>query len=106
MTQPEPIMIRVESRQLTHEESRQMLQRPAGEDAAERSARAAAELQRQLSRPIADQLRSHSQAFLRRPARDLLRELDRVAGPDDPETRELLRDVFAAIDLRRDEWPE
>jgi hypothetical protein len=29
MTQPEPIMIRVESRQLTHEESRQMYQRPA-----------------------------------------------------------------------------
>lgn len=44
MTQPEPIMIRVESRQLTYEESRQMYQRPVGEDAAERNTRAAAEL--------------------------------------------------------------
>jgi hypothetical protein len=34
---------------------------------------------------------------------DLLRELDRVAGPDEPETRAALRDVAAAIEAR--DWP-
>lgn len=70
-----------------------------------RGARVAAELQRQLSRPIADQLRSQRQDALRRAARDLLRELDRVAGPDEPETRLALRDVAAAIEARREDWP-
>ncbi len=52
-----------------------------------------------------DQLHSNRQGLLRRAARDLLRELDRVAGPDEQETRETLRDVAAAVDLRRDGWP-
>jgi hypothetical protein len=47
----------------------------------------------------------HSQSLLRRAARDLLRELDRVAGPDEPETRLALRDVAAAIEARREDWP-
>jgi hypothetical protein len=53
-----------------------------------------------MRRPMADQLRSNRQGLLRRAARDLLRALDGVAGPDEPETRETLRDVAAA---RRDE---
>jgi hypothetical protein len=61
--------------------------------------------QRDMRRPIADQLRSNRQGLLRRAARDLLRMLDQVAGPDEPETRETLRDVAAAVDLRRDSWP-
>ena len=68
-----------------------------------RSARVAAELQGQLSWPMADQLRSQRQGALRRAARDLLRELDRVAGPDDPETRLALRDVAAAVEARRED---
>jgi len=31
--------------------------------------------------------------------------LDQMPGPDEPETRESLRDVAAAVDLRRDNWP-
>jgi hypothetical protein len=58
-----------------------------------------------MRRPMPDQLRSRRQSLLRRAARDLLRELDRVAGPDEPETRETLRDVAAAVDLRRNGWP-
>jgi hypothetical protein len=69
-----------------------------------RNARVAEE-QRQPSRPIADQLRSQHQGALSRAARDLLRELDRVAGSDQPETRETLRDVGAAIEARRGDWP-
>ena len=38
-------------------------------------------------------------------ARDLLRALDGVTGPDEPETRETLRDVAAAIEARRGDWP-
>ena len=52
-----------------------------------------------------DQLRSNRQDFLRRAARDLLRALDGVTGPDEPETRETLRDVAAAIEARREDWP-
>ena len=70
-----------------------------------RGASVAAELQRRLSRPMADQLRSNRQDFLRRAARDLLRALEHVAGPDEPETRLALRDVTIVIDLRRDGWP-
>lgn len=55
--------------------------------------------------PRADQLHSDGQGLLRRAARDLLRELDHVAGPDEPETRETLRDVAAAIEARRHDWP-
>lgn len=61
-----------------------------------RSARVDAELQGQLSRPMADQLRSQRQGVLRRAARDLLRVHDQVAGPDQPQTRLALRDIFAA----------
>ena len=55
--------------------------------------------------PMAEQLGSDGQGLLRRAARDLLRELDLVAGPDQPETRETLRDVAAAIEARRGDWP-
>jgi hypothetical protein len=54
---------------------------------------------------MAEQLRSNGQGLLRQAARDLLRALDRVAGPDEPETRETLRDVAAAIEARRGDWP-
>ena len=47
-------------------------------------------VERDLRRPMPDQLRSQRQSLLRRAARDLLRELDRVAGPDEQETRETL----------------
>lgn len=62
-------------------------------------------IERDRQRPMADQRRSQRQALLRKAARDLLRMLGQLAGPDDPETREILRDVAAAVDLRRDEWP-
>jgi hypothetical protein len=45
------------------------------------------------------------QATLRRAAAELLRALDHMSGPDDPETRVALCDVAATIDLRRDDWP-
>jgi hypothetical protein len=50
--------------------------------------------------PRADQLHSNGQDLLRRTARDLLRELDLVAGPDEPETRETLCDLIAAVEAR------
>jgi hypothetical protein len=62
-------------------------------------------VEQDMRRPMPDQLRSQRQSLLRRAARDLLRELDRVAGPDEQETRETLRDVAAVVDLRRDGWP-
>jgi hypothetical protein len=49
-------------------------------------------------RPMAEQLRSDGQGVLRRAARDLLRVLDGVAAPDEPETRETLRDLIAAVE--------
>ena len=67
------------------------------------SARQAVEQDRQ--RPMADQLRSDGQSLLQRAARDLLRELDRVAAPDEPETRETLRDLIAAVEARMRYWP-
>jgi hypothetical protein len=51
-------------------------------------------------RPRADQLHSNGQGLLRWTARDLLRELDPVAGPDEPEIRETLRDLIAAVEAR------
>ena len=54
---------------------------------------------------MADQLRSNRQGLLRRTARDLLGEFDRVTGPDERETRLALRDVAAALDARREDWP-
>ena len=62
-------------------------------------------VEQDMRRPMPDQLRSQRQSLLRRAARDLLRELDRVAGPDEPGTRLALRDGAAAVDLRRDGWP-
>jgi hypothetical protein len=56
-------------------------------------------------RPIADQLRSDGQGLLRRAVRDLLRVLDGVAAPDEPETRETLRDLIAAVEARMKYWP-
>jgi hypothetical protein len=44
-------------------------------------------VEQDMRRPMPDRLRSQRQSLLRRAARDLLRELDRVAGPDEPETR-------------------
>jgi hypothetical protein len=60
-------------------------------------------VERDTRRPMADQLRSNRQGLLRRAARDMLRELDRVTGPDEPETRLALRDV-AAVEARREDW--
>jgi len=57
-------------------------------------------MEQDRQRPMAGQLRSDGQSLLRRAARDLLRELDRVAGPDEPETRETLRDLITAIEAR------
>ena len=62
-------------------------------------------VEQDMRQPMADQLRSQRQGLLRRAARDLLRALEHVAGPDEPVTRETLRDVAAAVDLRRDGWP-
>ena len=62
-------------------------------------------VERDTRRPTADQLRSNRQGLLRRAARDLLGELDRVTGPDERETRLALRDVAAAIQARREGWP-
>jgi hypothetical protein len=56
-------------------------------------------------RPTADQLRSNGQGLLRRAARDLLRVLDDVTGPDEPQTRETLRDLIAAVEARMRYWP-
>jgi uncharacterized membrane protein len=56
------------------------------------------------TRLVADalRLRSNRQGLLRRAARDMLRELDRVTGPDEPETRLALRDV-AAVEAGRED---
>ena len=56
-------------------------------------------VERDMRRPMADQLRSNRQGLLRRAA------LDGVTGPDELETRETLRDVAATIEARRDDWP-
>ena len=52
-----------------------------------------------------DVRQSNRQVAVRRAAAELLRLLDHVPGPDDPGTQLALRDVAAAIDLRRDSWP-
>jgi hypothetical protein len=62
-------------------------------------------VERDTQRPIADQLRSNRQGLLRQAARDLQHVLDGVTGPDEPETRETLRDVATAIEARRYDWP-
>jgi hypothetical protein len=43
---------------------------------------------------------------VRRPAAELLRLLGLVDGPDEPQTRVLLRDIAAAIEERREDWPD
>jgi hypothetical protein len=48
---------------------------------------------------------SNRQGLLRQAARDLLRALDGVTGPDEPETRLALRHVAAAIEARREDCP-
>lgn len=55
---------------------------------------------------LAGQLRATRQDRLRRAAAELARMLDHMTGPDEPATRELLRDLAASLDLRRDTWPE
>ena len=62
-------------------------------------------VERDTRRPTADKLRLNRQGLLRRTAGDLLRMLDQVGGPDEPETRLGLRDVAAAIEARRGDWP-
>ena len=62
-------------------------------------------VERDTRRPTADKLHSNRQGLLRRTARDLLRMLDQVGGPDEPETQLALRDVAAAIEARRGDWP-
>ena len=50
---------------------------------------------------------SNRQATLRRAAAELLRVLDHVSGPDDPETRETLRDVVRCCrPAPAAEWPD
>jgi hypothetical protein len=49
------------------------------------------DVEQDRQRPMAEQLRSDGQGLLRRVARDLLRMLDGVTAPDEPETRETLR---------------
>jgi hypothetical protein len=71
---------------------------PGGAGRRPKSAWQAAEQDRQ--RPTAEKLRSDSQHLLRRAARDLLRLLDGVAAPDEPETRETLHVLVAAVEAR------
>ena len=51
--------------------------------------------------PVAGQPSSSSQDLLRRAGRDLLQALSTVTGPDEPDTRQILRDVAAAIRSRQ-----
>jgi hypothetical protein len=52
-------------------------------------------------RPVAGQPFTGGRGLLRRASRDLLHALDTVSGPDEPETRQMLCDVAAAIEARR-----
>lgn len=54
---------------------------------------------------VADQLRATRQDRLRRAAGELLRMLGHTAGADEPQTRELLRDLRAEIETRQECWP-
>jgi hypothetical protein len=53
--------------------------------------------------PTAERLRSNRQEFLRGAARELLRTLNGLTGPDEPETRETLGEVAAAIKARQED---
>ena len=61
-------------------------------------------MQRDQQRPLRAKLASQDQWLLRRPAGELLRLLGLVEGPDEPKTRELLRDIVAAIEERQEDW--
>ena len=50
-------------------------------------------------------IHANRQVAVRRAAAALLRALDHMSGPDDPETQLPPRDVAATIRLRRDSWP-
>jgi hypothetical protein len=52
-------------------------------------------------RPMAAQPSPGGQGLLRRAGTDLLQALGSVSGPDEPETRQMLRDVAAAIQARQ-----
>jgi hypothetical protein len=56
-------------------------------------------------RPMAEQLRSDGQGLLRQAAGDLLRVLDGMVAPDEPKTRETLRDLIAAVEARMKDRP-
>ena len=74
-------------------------------EAARRPTSAWQAVEQDRQQPTPEQLRSDGQGLLRRAVRDLLRELDRVTGPDEPETREILRVVVAATEARWENWP-
>jgi hypothetical protein len=57
--------------------------------------------ERDARRSIAGQPPSSSQGLLRRAGRDLLEALGTASGPDETETRQILRDVAAAIQSRQ-----
>ena len=76
-------------------------------EAARRPTSAWQAVEQDMQQPTPEQLRSDGQGLLRqrRAVRDLLRELDRVTGPDEPETREILRVVVAATEARWENCP-
>jgi hypothetical protein len=79
---------------------------PARRDAPGREPRSGAQAARRESRPpTAGRPRSNRQDLLRRSGTELLHALDSAAGPDELETRRVLRDVAAAIQARRKDWP-
>ena len=51
-------------------------------------------------------LGSQRQWLLRRSACELLRLLGLVAGPNEPQTRGVLRTIGAATEERRGDWPD
>jgi hypothetical protein len=76
-----PVAIKIPVSKMTESESRQtserLRQEGAGDDDGTRCGRQAREQVEEMRQPLPDQLRSQRQAFLRRAARDLLRELNR-----------------------------
>ena len=75
------------------------------------AARAVTKPRRMQGTPAWDAVRntnvrqSNRQVAVRRAAAELLRVLNHVSGPDDPETRVALRNVVTAVRRRRDSWP-
>jgi hypothetical protein len=51
--------------------------------------------------PVAGQFSPGGQGVLRRAGRDLPQALGSITGPDEPQTRQVLRDVATAIEARR-----